>query len=490
MNIPKLRDWQVEALAEYDKYKHLNNVFSVSTGSGKSILSLHIIRDRLMEGKRCIFIVHSLSILNDFIEKATALGFDFGVMQGNNTRDIDKQFVIASTLSLKNSIFDSIFIDECHLVYKGLINFVNYNPQAEVIGYTATPFNPNMNKIFNNVICVTTAKQLTEDKVLVPLKIKVATQINLSKIGLKNGEYIDRDIEEAGNEILGDTVKFWQQYASDRKTLIFGATIKHAESITQSFLDAGIESATYCANTNEESRAEMIKQFKDSNSKLMVLTTVSALSTGFDAPIASCMVDCRPLSKSLTSFTQEVGRILRSYPGKEDALYIDSCGNWKRFGEEYVEMYCNGIDKLAEGKKDSINRAKQEKKEKKQLECPSCNSILIIGNKCMACGFVILPTIKPLEHITKDVILVDKVLGSIDTTNINKEELIWKMACKVAVTSKNPEWRAKFLYRDIYNKLPPTNWKYEITDIEVTKEFHNLVKHRTIKFLKGRLKWT
>lgn len=486
INLPALREWQVIANEQINNNRDKHNVIASFTGAGKGTLALHIIKERLLQNKKCLFVVHSLSILNDIIAKAADMGFKFGVVQGDNTRDINEQFIIASTLSLvkRNLKFDVLIFDEAHHIYNSLINYIEKHPTMEIISFTATPFNPKMSLIFNNVISPITASQLTKDGVLVPLRLKIAKQINTSNISLKGGEFIDTDIEREGNKILGDTVKFWEDNASDRKTIIFASTIAHAEAIANEFVKSNIQAHTYCANTPESIRLELIKKFKDPEDKLMILTTVSALSTGFDAPIASCIISCRPLSKSFSSFVQMTGRILRSYPNKKDALYIDCDGNFDRFGEEYVELFNNGVSSLSSHSRvDKINRHKAKKKKDKIKECPRCNSSMLIADQCFACGFVFIKPKIELDHITKGVELVDRLIG--ESTNNDKNQLIWKMACASALTSKNPIWRAKFIYRDITGHMPPDNWRFNPADT-INDQFRKFVKHRDIKFLKSK----
>ena len=110
----------------------------------------------------------------------------------------------------------------------------------------------------------------------------------------------------------------------------------------------------------------------------MVLTTVEALSTGFDAPIVSCIIGCRPLSKSFTTLVQMIGRGLRSYKNKVDCLLIDCDGNIGRFEDDYINLYYKGVHQLKScSKLDRKNRAKQKKKIKDKT-CPQCSQSILI----------------------------------------------------------------------------------------------------------------
>jgi superfamily II DNA or RNA helicase len=485
-NIPKLRGWQVKA-KDIINSKISKCVVTVATGAGKGTLALDLIRDRLTAGKRCLFVVHRLSIIKDICEKATAMGFDYGIIQGSNTRDINHQFIIASSLSLikQNEQFDSIFTDEAHHIYSKLEKYLISCINSEIIGFTATPFNPRMSKIYNKVICTTTADELTRDGILVPLRIKVATRINIDKLGFNSsGEFRDTDIEIEGKAILGDTVQFWIENAIDRKTIVFASTIRHAEAIAEAFLERGIQANTYTANTDEKTREVLIRKFKDKDDKLMVLTTVEALSTGFDAPIVSCIISCRPLSKSLTTFVQGIGRGLRSAPDKKDCLLIDCDGNIGRFEDDYVNLYYKGVHELKiSSKLDKKNRVKQKKKAKDKT-CPQCSESILIAGRCFSCGYIIEYKVDKLSHITKDIGLVDKSLGKNANSN---EQVIWMMCCKTAMSSHEDKrvWRARFLYRDLIGIMPPNYWVFKPSN-GITKEYGTFVRNKTLEYLKGR----
>ena len=485
-NIPSLREWQIKA--KYIINSNIDKcVVAVATGAGKGTLALDLIMDRLLSGKRCLFVVHRLSIIKDICEKATAMGFEYGIIQGNNTRDINHQFIIASSLSLvkRNEYFDFICIDEAHYIYSQLEKYLISCHSSEIVGFTATPFNPRMPKIYNKVICTTTADELTNNGILVPLRIKVATRINIDNLGFNsNGEFKDTDIEEEGKAILGDTVQFWIENAIDRKTIVFASTICHAEAIANAFIERGVQANTYTANTDEHTREILIRKFKDEDDKLMVLTTVEALSTGFDAPIVSCIIGCRPLSKSFTTLVQMIGRGLRSYKNKVDCLLIDCDGNIGRFEDDYINLYYKGVHQLKScSKLDRKNRAKQKKKIKDKT-CPQCSQSILIAGRCFSCGYILEFKPDKLSHVNKDIGLIDKSLGKKGYTN---EMIIWMMCCRTAMSSNKDKrlWRAKFLYRDFMGSLPPEDWKFK-PSTGITKEYEVFVRSKILEFLKGK----
>ena len=74
-----------------------------------------------------------------------------------------------------------------------------------------------------------------------------------------------------------------------------------------------------------------------------------ALAKGFDVPDVRVCILCRPLRKSLTTHIQQLGRVMRSAPGKDKALVLDHTGNCLRFLNDTLGFWANGVDQLDEG---------------------------------------------------------------------------------------------------------------------------------------------
>ena len=53
-------------------------------------------------------------------------------------------------------------------------------------------------------------------------------------------------------------VSEWLKLSPERKTIVFGATIKHCEEMTAKFLDAGVMAAVYTSETTEDERVRLL----------------------------------------------------------------------------------------------------------------------------------------------------------------------------------------------------------------------------------------
>ena len=93
------------------------------------------------------------------------------------------------------------------------------------------------------------------------------------------------------------------------------------------FNAAGIPSIAVSAGTAKQVRSQAIRDYDAGAIK--VLCNVGIYTEGVDLPTASCIHQIRP-TKSDALYVQMMGRALRLWPGKEDALVLDYCPKEKR----------------------------------------------------------------------------------------------------------------------------------------------------------------
>jgi len=97
-------------------------------------------------------------------------------------------------------------------------------------------------------------------------------------------------------------------------------------------------------------------------------------------------ISCKPYRKSLSSHMQEIGRVMRSHPGKDVALWLDHSGNFERFALDMYDVWENGAGELDKAeKRDSVARERNQKAREKVV-CPECSGALR-GTTCTACGW-------------------------------------------------------------------------------------------------------
>ncbi|KAF3997519.1 DEAD/DEAH box helicase [Glaciimonas immobilis] len=456
------------------------------TGSGKTILAMFLIHESLLRGKRVIFVADRKTLINQTSEVADSLGLiSHGVLMSNHWRcnpSLPFQIASAQTLARRNwPDADLIIIDEAHTQLKAWTEHIP-TCRAAVIGLSATPFSNGLGKLFSNLINATTMHELTESGVLVPMRVMSCTKVNMHGAATAGGEWTDKAAEERGMEIVGDVVHEWIKHAENRKTIVFGSTIAHVQGMVAEFNNAGIMAAAFTADTTEAERKEILADFKAPDSILRVLVSVEALAKGFDQKDVSCVADCRPLRKSLSTAIQMWGRGLRSSPetGKTDLLLLDFSGNIVRFSEDYETIYHDGLDALDMGEKlDKTIRKDEDEEVDHAANCPKCQYVPF-RKRCISCGFEIV-RVNMVEHEAG--VMTEFKVGK---KTVGDKLSVWEQAvtlCRGQGNQSSAKGRAAHLYKSITGVFPRNLPDFDVTrNVPVSREVLNKAKSNSIAY--------
>lgn len=488
---PELREFQSKThsmLRDGFLEGHKRQLVSSPTGSGKTILALYLIAQSLMKGKRATFVCDRTALINQTSDVASSFGLTHGVIQAQHElRNNAYPFQIASVQTLAKRGWhdtDLIIVDEAHSQYKTISDYIP-NFKGAVIGLSATPFSKGLGKLYSNLVNATTMHELTQAGVLVPMRVISATKINMQgALTSPGGEWAGSEVEKRGTEIIGNVVREWSEHAGNRKTIVFGATIAHCEDICRQFIDAGVMAAVCTSETPEDDCKQLFKDFKAGD--IQVLISVEKLAKGFDVPDVGCVVDCRPLRKSLSTAIQMWGRGLRSSPdtGKTDCILLDHSGNIIRFLEDFTDIYFNGLESLDEGIK--LDKKVREASEKEESNgCPKCSRKPFF-KRCMACGFEL---VKPslVEHVPGEMRVLTMPVMSGKKQLAESHASLWGQVCGYAAIHSAPEkqmGRAFHLYKDMTGMNPPKDYKFN--PIEVSTQVANKIRSLNIRFNKSR----
>ena len=490
---PEPRAFQIDAhqqLRQGFRDGHKNQLIMAPTGAGKTYLGLRICNEAIQKGKKAVFLCDRTTLINQTSEVASAYGLDdHGVIQANHwKRRPDKLLQIASVQTIAKRAFwpslDVLVIDEAHTMYKPWVEYAQ-STGAAVIGLSATPFSTGLGKVFTNLINATTMHELTQTGVLVPMRIFSCTKPDMVGAATAGGEWTDKAAEERGIAIIGDVVTEWLRFAENRKTIVFGATIKHCEELAQQFINQGVMAAVFTSDTTAKERQLLLDEYRKHDSHLKVLISVEALAKGFDVPDVGCVCDARPLRKSLSTAIQMWGRGLRSSPdtGKKDCYLLDFSGNIVRFAEDFTDVFFNGLEKLDDGEKLDKKIRKDEDYELKG--CPKCG-YSPFTKRCMGCGYE-----RPSKQMEKaiDGQMTEIFIGE----GKNKKKLadnaehLWHQVVAYSKHHSAPEkqqGRAYHLFKKITG-LDPT-WKFTTAPIvEISRNVHNKIQQMNIAYKKG-----
>lgn len=223
---------------------------------------------------------------------------------------------------------DLIIIDECHISAASSYLKVCEYYKCPVIGFTATAkrLDNKPLSIFDTIINGISADELIERGLISPYDLYAPKlNINLSDVKMSGSDFNN---EELGNtmcdhKIYGDIIKYYKELADGKQSIAYCVNIKHSVEICELFNSNGIPACHMDANTPENLRDELIRDFKAG--KYKILCNCNLISEGITLPECECCLLLRP-TQSETLYIQQACRCLTPNLNKR-AIIIDFVGN-------------------------------------------------------------------------------------------------------------------------------------------------------------------
>jgi len=390
----------VESLRAGIRDGRRRQILVAPTGAGKTEMAMKIIAESQKKGATAWFVVDRVALIDQTSDRFGSYGIDHGVIQANHLlTDLRKPVQIASAQTLARRkidwLPDLIVWDECHAVYKSVVELIERAEKAKTIGLTATPFTAGMANQWDGLVNSTTVNKLLSEGFLTPLKIKACVTPDMTGVKKKfTGEYEEEETGQRGITIIGDVVKTWVEqtqkfFGGPVKTIVFSPSVAHGAELCRQFADAGFnfQQISYL-DAGDDERREKIAEFRKPNSAVDGLVSCAVLTKGFDVPDVMCGISCRPYAKSFSSHIQEMGRVMRIAPGKEFGLWLDHSGNCISFADDTAWLFEYGVDSLSDAqKRDSVTREPVEKIKRKHF-CGDCGMQMEPGlTACQSCGW-------------------------------------------------------------------------------------------------------
>lgn len=366
-------------------------ILQAATSAGKTAIAAKIIQRAVKNGKRCLFIADRIVLVLQTSGEFDRWGINHGIIMADHPKYIpDRAVQIASAATLlRRDIdqFDVIIQDECHSITKGALKAFDANPDAFILGITASPYSSGLGKIFETYVQPYTVKELISHGLLVDYEVYGPCPIDLTHVRTAAGEYRQDDLGKAVNDkkLTADIVSTYLKLAKGKKAICFAHNVPHGRKLAKEFNRMGVsakEINAYLPKEGELSSNHIIQEFKDN--KFKVLISVAIIIKGFNDPAVEVCI-LATATKSMIKLTQTIGRVLRLFPGKEKAMVIDHGTNFERLGwpDEYEFL------ELDSGKHAEQKNKKKERPVRLPKACPSCTFIKPAGvQKCAACGFI------------------------------------------------------------------------------------------------------
>lgn len=339
---PELRPYQVKLVEEIRQaYRRgVRSVLAVApTGAGKTICFAHIARQASLKGTSTCILVHRDTLLYQTSKALMLYGIDHGIIAPGYPRT-DHRIQIASVQSLARRLdhyrFGFLVIDEAHHATANTWKrILAAYPEAYVLGVTATPCRSDgqgLGSMFQVLILGPSTKQLTALGYLSPATIYApAKPLDLSMVSTLAGDYNTHELADAMDRptITGNAVAEYTKLAQGQPAVVFCVSIKHAESTAAIFQAAGYRSMAIHGDLPRASIQEALQDL--AAGRLQVLAQCDLVNEGLDTPAIACGILLRP-TQSLGLYIQQVGRCLRPFPGKSQAVILDHAGNCLRHG--------------------------------------------------------------------------------------------------------------------------------------------------------------
>lgn len=349
----EIRDYQVEAVkTALDKERTL---LLSPTASGKSFIIYTTMRWHLDQGRKCIIIVPTTSLVEqlyaDFEDYSTANGWvtkhHCQKLYSGFSKDFTKDVLITTWQSVYLQPrgwfrqFDVIFGDEAHqFKAKSLTTVMEKMDTVRYrIGTTGTLDDKKIHRlvlegIFGPVHRVTTTKQLMETQKL--------AQLNITCVVLKYSEEIRKERKNNTYQDEMDWIvshyprnKFIRNLAVKSKgntLVLFQYVEKHGKVLYDMIKDKVHEDRKvfFVYGGTETSDREAIRHITEGEEDAIIIASYGTFSTGINIPSIENVIFASP-SKSKIRNLQSIGRGLRLKNGKTHCNLYDLADDlhWK-----------------------------------------------------------------------------------------------------------------------------------------------------------------
>lgn len=479
----QLRDHQVRAIAEVFqaiRMGYKRPMLQMPTGAGKTLTSAAIIQRGLSAGRRMIFTVPTIDLVDQAVRDFYAEGIrDVGVIQANHhMTDPSKPVQVASLQTLARREIPQanlVIIDEAHRTYRFVEEWMMRDEWIDVpfLGLSATPWKRGLGRLYDKLIIATTTAELIDAGYLSPFRVFAPSRPDLSAVKVERGDYREDQLSEVMSErtLVANVVNTWKQLGEGRPTLCFAVDRTHAKTLQIEFEQAGV-SCGYIDGTMERPERDDVRR-KFEGGAYKVVCNVGVLTTGVDWDVR-CIILARP-TKSEMLYVQIIGRGLRTADGKSDCLILDHSTTTLNLG--FVTDIQH--DRLDDGTLDQGDAKDQEKPKEapKPSECPACHYVKAAGVKsCPQCGHV--------HHAVSKVEAKDGELVALNAKAkpFDKQRFYQELLGLAQQRNKSENW-AKGYFKARFNEWPYRN---SVRAIEPSPETISWVKSRQIAFAKRR----
>ena len=382
----------------------------LATGLGKTLASAFIARR--FRPKRILFLVHNNFILKHAIgeyrlvfPKKTKMAIYNG-MEKFGVRDAEIVFATWQTMganleSWARTHFDLVIVDEAHHTeadtYRPVVDYF----KAAKLGITATPDredDADIRDVFGpEVINITLEEAIargwlprveyhvvTDESLDEKALQKIVAEIHQGKKRFTMAEVNRRIFIRKRDEEIAKIIDGY-----DEKSIIFCASIQHAERMKKSLKSAS-SFHSKAGNGQQDTWNKNQQVLEDLKSGVTSrVCAVNAFNEGVNAPNVGLVAFCR-VTSSLTIFRQQLGRGLR--PGKDKLIALDFVGNLER-----IQLVLEMMNKISDLHEEYTSERMREREgyERERFEVSGAGFKFTFSDR-------VVDLMKVLEHVERN----------------------------------------------------------------------------------------
>lgn len=346
-----LRPYQIEAVRAVMDYwsgdrERYTPVVVLPTGTGKSTVIATLAATAASMGLKVLLLAHRRELLDQMVGSVEAVApgkYSTGFLQGSRRSSPDVEVMAASfqtmaaSTNLGKSVGrrDVVLVDEMHHstapTYIEVLDRLGVNGSQPfrvfAAGFTATASRSDggLGRVWDSVVYEKSLTWAIKNGYLAKPRglTVVLPDMDLSSVAIRAGDYAAGELETVMSASVETTVVAMLTHAPGRASIVFAAGVDHCHALAEALTRHGIPAAAVTGAMSTSDREHVYTRFRDGRIQAMV--TVQVLTEGADFPRCDCAVMARP-TRSQTLYSQMVGRAVRLYPGKSDALVLDLAG--------------------------------------------------------------------------------------------------------------------------------------------------------------------
>lgn len=368
----ELRPYQIEAAqaVEADWAAGIKRVGVVlPTGAGKSTVIGRLVSDAYHSGHRVVCLAHRGELLDQMRRDLKAvdpsipdqhLGMVRAELNDHTAPIVFATLQTLATAKRRKALGkrDVIIWDEVHhapaLGYHATFTELGGYDDALMCGFTATMYRSDVTKgkavqiglgdVIEKISYEKNLRWAIEQEYLVPptgLTVRIGELNALNEIKNVAGDFHQGDLADIMEAAVEYTVDAIEKHARDRRSIVFAASVAASHQIADLINERGnLKAVSTTGSMSYDERKPVYEAFRTGDVDVMV--TVMVLTEGADFPMCDCVVMARP-TRSRVLYSQMVGRSLRLYPGKTDALVLDLSGTTRQMKLIHLSELVHGM---------------------------------------------------------------------------------------------------------------------------------------------------